>query len=170
MIFLTVWKSQKVMERKEDAIQVLNDLLKINNDRIREYRKAAKQIIDFDWRTLFLSMIDESKKFATELVLAILQKGGVPHSATTSGKIYRFWVEMKDTFTGMDRESILNECEFVEDAALKAYNRALENEDLTAELALLISKQLESLHSSKLTLNRYRDMSLFDLYKVGIIK
>ncbi len=117
------------MERKEDVTQVLNDLLKINNDRIKEYRKAAKQIVDFEWRNLFLVMIDDSRKSGTELALEILKRGGTPqiNSTTTSGKIYRFWMEIKDTFTGMDRESILNECEFVEPDTQAMWNHALLN-------------------------------------------
>ncbi|MEJ0057035.1 MAG: DUF2383 domain-containing protein [Bacteroidota bacterium] len=76
------------MARKEELTQVLNDLLKINNDRIKEYRKAIKEILDFEWRNIFLTNIDESKKFALELSLAIMQNGGEPkiNSTTTSGK------------------------------------------------------------------------------------
>lgn len=158
------------MERKEDVTQVLNDLLKINNDRIKEYRKATKQIVDFEWRNLFLTMIEESKKSGMELALEILRRGGTPqmNSTTTSGKIYRFWMEIKDTFTGMDRESILNECEFVEDGALRAYKKALEHEDFTPELTILIRRQYDSLTTSQLTMNHYRDIAMLDLYKAGI--
>jgi uncharacterized protein (TIGR02284 family) len=156
------------MERKEEVHQVLNDLLKINNDRIKEYRKAIKEIIDFEWRTIFLTNIDESKKFGMELSLAMLKNGGTPQmtATTTSGKIYRLWIEIKDTFTGRDRESILNECEFVEDAVQKAYTKAMEHEDLTEEVKGVITKQYETLRSSHLVLNRYRDMALMDLYKI----
>ena len=158
------------MERKEDVTQVLNDLLKINNDRMKEYRKATKQIVDFEWRNLFLTMIDESKKFGLELALEILKRGGRPqvNSTTTSGKIYRLWMEIKDTFTGMDRESILNECEFVEDGALKSYKKALEHEDLTPELRALIRHQFDSLTSSQSTMNHYRDIAMLNLYKIGM--
>jgi uncharacterized protein (TIGR02284 family) len=156
------------MERKEEPTQVLNDLLKINNDRIKEYKKAVKEIVDFEWRTIFLTNIDESKKFALELSLAIMQNGGEPkiNATTTSGKIYRFWTEIKDTFTGRDRESILNECEFVEDAMLKAYSKALEHEDLNDHLKKVIGKQYETLRSSHLMINHYRDMALMNLYKI----
>ncbi len=156
------------MERKEELNQVLNDLLKINNDRIVEYRKAVKEIVDFDWRTIFLSNIDESKKFEMELSTAIMENGGALHasSTTASGKIYRFWTEIKDSFIGRDRESILNECDFVEDAILKAYSKALEHEDMTDELKKLIGRHLESLRSTNLTIDRYKDMSLFNLHRV----
>ncbi|CAN5582727.1 PA2169 family four-helix-bundle protein [soil metagenome] len=156
------------MEKKEEVTQVLNDLLKINNDRIREYRKGIREIVDFDWRTIFLTNIDESKKFGNELALAIINLGGNPEtgSTTTSGKIYRFWTELKDTFTGTDRESILNECEFVEDGVLLAYTRALEHEDLTIELNLLIKKQLASLRTAYVIINKYRDMGVLDLYNL----
>ncbi|MEJ0057034.1 MAG: PA2169 family four-helix-bundle protein [Bacteroidota bacterium] len=81
-------------------------------------------------------------------------------------KIYRFWTEIKDTFTGRDRESILNECEFVEDAVLKAYAKAMEHEDLTVDLKKVIGRQYDTLLSSHLMINHYRDMALMNLYKV----
>jgi len=156
------------MERKEELSQVLNDLLTINSDRIKEYRKAVKEIADFEWRTIFLSNIDESRKFSMELSLAIMQNGGEPkmNSTTTTGKIYRLWTEIKDTFTGRDRESILNECEFVEDAVLKAYSKAMEHEDIKDELRKVIGRQQEALHSSRVMINHYRDMALMNLYKI----
>ncbi|NOT76040.1 MAG: PA2169 family four-helix-bundle protein [Cyclobacteriaceae bacterium] len=156
------------MERKEEFTQVLNDLLKINNDRIRQYKKATKEIADLDWRTLFLSNIDESKKFGMELSLEIMRNGGEPKvgSTTTSGKIYRFWMEIKDTLTGKDRESILNECEFVEDAVLRAYERAMQRKDFSVDISRLLGRQLELLRESHATINRYRDMTLLDLYKI----
>ncbi len=154
------------MEQKEDVTQVLNDLLKINNDHMLEYKKATKQIVDFEWTNLFLSLIDESKKFGQELAAAILQRGGVPqlNAMTSYGKIYQFWMEIKDAFSGMDKASIFNKYEFLEEGALQAYKRALEYEILSPELKSMILRQYDNQTSSQSTINYDRDTAVLNLY------
>src|ERR1700712_1740886 len=110
-----------------NAIEILNDLLKINNDRVEGYSKASGEINDIDLKTVFLSMADESRKIASELVREIRKSGGEAQSSSTTaaGKIYRTWMDVKSTFTGKDRQATLNSCEFGEDAAQKAYKEAI---------------------------------------------
>jgi uncharacterized protein (TIGR02284 family) len=134
------------MERKEDLNQVLNDLLKINNDRIAVYRKAIKEVYEFDIKTVFTTMVEESRKFGVKLALEILRRGGTPlvGSTTTAGKIYRIWNEIKESLLGQDRESILNACEFVDDAIQRAYKQALEHSDLPQDLRSEIATQQSS--------------------------
>src|SRR3954466_7508632 len=124
------------MEKKEDLNQVLNDLLKINNDRIGVYKKAIKEVREFDVKTVFSGLVEECKKFGVKLALEILRRGGTPvvASTTTAGKIYRLWFEIKESLLGTDRESILNACEFVDEAIQRAYRQALEHSDLPADL------------------------------------
>jgi uncharacterized protein (TIGR02284 family) len=131
------------MERKEDLNQVLNDLLKINNDRIEVYKKAIKEVREFDIKRVFAELVDECKKFSVKLALEILRRGGTPMvgSTTTAGKIYRFWYEIKESLLGTDRESILNACEFVDEAIQNAYRQALEHSDLPPDLRSEITTQ-----------------------------
>ena len=42
-----------------------------------------------------------------------------------SGALHRIWLDVKATFSGHDRKSILAECERGEDAIVKAYQTAL---------------------------------------------
>jgi uncharacterized protein (TIGR02284 family) len=131
------------MEKKEDLNQVLNDLLKINNDRMEVYKKAIREIYEFDIKALFAGMVEECRKFSVKLALEVLRRGGTPMvgSTTTAGKIYRFWQEIKESLLGTDRESILNACEFVDDAIQRVYGKALEHSDLSPELRSEIMNQ-----------------------------
>ena len=68
-------------------------------------------------------------------------------------------MDVKNTFTGGDRESILGSCEFGEDAAQKAYNEALETDaEMDADTRQLIMKQKNSLKSSHDIIKKYRDL------------
>ena len=126
-----------------NQIEVLNDLIQINNDRIEGYNKAIKNMEDgTDLRLLFSSMVEQSQHFAHDLREEVRKLGGEPEKGTTAaGKIYRTWMDVKAQFGGTDRESILNSCEFGEDAAKNAYKMALENNDLNEAQRDLIHRQ-----------------------------
>lgn len=148
------------MEKNEKIAEVLNDLIEINNDRIEGYEKAAKETEteDADLRTLFTDMADESRTYAAELKGHVSTTGKEPATDTTKrGKIYRVWMDIKAAITGHDRKAILASCEFGEDAAQRAYDRALEDEDLTGEVREVINAQKSKLKKSHDKIKRMRD-------------
>lgn len=150
------------MERNEKAIEVLNDLIRINNDRIEGYEKAIDKTNekDIDLRGVFSRMADESRKYANELTAQVRRLGGDPATGTTSsGKIYRVWMDVKSGLSSSERKSVLEECEFGEDAAQKAYEKALDTDSgLPVEVRALIQQEKSSLKSSHDAIKSYRDM------------
>ena len=149
------------MVSNEKLVEVLNDLVEINNDRIVGYEKAADETkeVDVDLQAIFHKMADESRKYKSELVNEVRRLGGEPSTGTTnSGKIYRVWMDVKATFTGKDRQAILENCEFGEDAAQKAYKLALESDaDIDVDTRQLITSQQSSLKTSHDLIKKYRD-------------
>jgi len=150
------------MERNERTVEVLNDLIRINNDRVEGYEKAITETneTDVDLRNIFNRMVQESRNYARELTDQVQRLGGDPASGTTaSGKIYRVWMDIKSGFSRSERKSVLEECEFGEDAAQKAYEKALApDNDLTPDVRTLVQKEKTSLKSSHDTIKSYRDM------------
>jgi uncharacterized protein (TIGR02284 family) len=149
------------MEKNERAIEVLNDLIRINNDRIEGYEKAVNKTneTDVDLRTIFSRMAQESRKYASELTTQVTRLGGDPASGTTaSGKIYRVWMDVKSGISSSERKSVLEECEFGEDAAQKAYEKALDSDNnLPADIRSLIQEEKTNLKNSHDTIRNYRD-------------
>lgn len=149
------------MERNERTIEVLNDLIRINNDRIEGYEKAVNKTneTDLDLRTVFSRMAQESRKYANELTAQVRRLGGDPASGTTSsGKIYRVWMDVKSAVSSSERKSVLEECEYGEDAAQKAYEKALDTDnDLPADVRSLIQEEKMNLKNSHDTIRNYRD-------------
>ncbi len=140
--------------------EILNDLVQINNDRIEGYEKAMHELEpeDSDLKALFVKMIGESHKHKLALATEVQALGKDIETGTTgSGKIYRAWMDVKAVFTGHDRQTVLNNCEFGEDAAQKAYKTALEDEDLSANLRALISEQKTQLRASHDQIKALRD-------------
>lgn len=141
------------MISNETTINVLNDLVKINNDRTQDYEKALKELPedDTDLRELFISMIDESHQYKLALVEEIQVAGGeADKGTTTSGKIYRAFMDVKAVFSGHGRMAILENCEAGEDAAQSAYITALQTEsELPSFLKDLVLTQQQSLKASR---------------------
>lgn len=141
---------------------VLNDLIRINHDRVVGYEKAIDELKaeDADLSTLFQRYITESRQYAQELTTEVQRLGGDPADGTTnSGKIYRVWMDLKAAISGKDRQTILNNCEFGEDAAQKAYDMALNAEtEFEPSLRELIVRQKASLKAGHDEVKRLRDM------------
>lgn len=149
-----------IMENTTVNTEILNDLIQINNDRVTGYQKAMEELRaeDDDLKSLFAQMIRQSSQHKATLIQEVQVLGVTPESGTTtSGKIYRAWMDLKAVFTGHDRETVLNNCEFGEDAAQKAYKMALETEGLSANLRSLISDQKTDLRSSHDQIKALRD-------------
>lgn len=148
------------MENSTINTEILNDLMEINNDRVTGYEKAISELsqADSDLRPLFSEMIMQSNRHRSALTQEIQVLGASADAGTTtSGKIYRAWMDIKAIFTGHDRETVLNNCEYGEDAAQKAYKMALETEGLSANLRSIISGQQEDLKASHDRIKALRD-------------
>jgi uncharacterized protein (TIGR02284 family) len=144
----------------KESIEVLNDLVKINNDRIEGYTKAAEDIKneDFALQPVFNRMANESRQYVSDLNSYIHEMGGeAGEGTTTAGKLYRAWMDVKATFTGRDRTSVLSSCEYGEDQAQKAYNEALSNIELDSETRELLSGQKLALKESHDLIKQLRD-------------
>jgi uncharacterized protein (TIGR02284 family) len=150
------------MEANKELIEVLNDLIRINHDRTEGYHKAVEELkpTDIDLKTMFTNMANTSVQYANALAAEVRNLGGSPAAdSTQSGKLYRVWMDIRSGISARDRKSVLALCEFGEDAALKAYNLALESDaEIPADIRQLIMDQKGSIQSSHDVVKRYRDM------------
>lgn len=146
----------------EKTAEVINDLIRINNDRIEGYEKAADKAEpkDVDLQVIFRQMSAESRSYVNDLrryATGMGEEVGTDDT-TLRGKIYRAWMDVKATFTGKDRKALLASCEFGEDAAQKAYDAALSSDaQLSADVRQLIMDQKSSLKKSHDRIKALRD-------------
>jgi len=146
----------------EKLTGILNDLIRINHDREAGYEKAMEELKDedADLRALFSRYVNESRQYAQELTTEVSRLGGKPTDGTTnSGKVYRVWMDLKAAIAGKDRKAILDNCEFGEDAAQKAYDTALNTDiDLEPSVRDLIVRQKATLKTGHDEVKRLRDL------------
>jgi uncharacterized protein (TIGR02284 family) len=158
MILIPLLKTA-FMQNSRETVEVLNDLILMNNDRILGYEKAIHETKqeDSDLKILFASMVAESHRMKIALATEVQTLGAeVSKGTTTEGKIYQVWRELKAVFNGHNRHTILSNCEAVEDAAQRAYRTALTH-DLPAFIRDLLTRQLETLQSSHEEVKSLRD-------------
>ena len=151
------------METTEKTIDVLNDLVKINNDRVAGFEKASENL-DEDGRGLrpvFNKLAGESRDNAAALAEKARHFNGEAEEGTSiSGSLHRAWLEVKSTFTGNDLESILDECERGEDAIKAAYRSALDDaNELPYEVVQLITNQQQGILSGHDLIKSLRDQT-----------
>ncbi|MBO9595981.1 MAG: PA2169 family four-helix-bundle protein [Niabella sp.] len=135
----------------KDHSMLLNDLIRINNDRIAGYEKISNELregYDNDLKLLFSKMIINSNDLNADLSKMVSFLGGEPvtGSTTGAGKLYRLWLDVKALFTvTADRKTALEDCEQIEDAVQSAYDDALNEPGLPEEIIALLTSQKASL-------------------------
>lgn len=113
---------------------------------------------DTELKSLFTRFIGQSQGYRLALGTEVSAFGkDIETGTTTSGKIHRAWLDVKAAFTGHDTHNVLEECEFGEDAILKAYRTALEDENLPAYLRETISQQESELLDAHDEIKALRD-------------
>lgn len=149
------------MESRNTTIDVLNDLISINIDRVAGYQHAIEELKqeEMGLKSVFDGFIADSMRYREELKNKVVELGGTPATdSTLAGKVYRLWMDTKATLTGNNKVTILASCEFGEDAAQKAYEEALATADkVYNDVLQLITEQKDALKKAHDTVKSYRD-------------
>jgi uncharacterized protein (TIGR02284 family) len=143
----------------QEIVGSLNNLIQINNDRIQGYLTAAQETDQDDLKSVFSEMMTASQECRRELVQEVVKLGGTPiEGTTTSGKLFRVWMDVKAALTSKDRKAILNSCEFGEDAALKTYEGEIDADVLSGvELLPLVKEQHSKIKAGHDKIKQLRD-------------
>lgn len=148
------------METQENTVQVLNDLIEINNDRADGFDRASADLQpeNVDLKAVFDKFASDSREYVTQLAGLVGRNGENPDTGNTIlGTLHRAWIDVKASFGGNDRHSILAECERGEDAIKKAYRDALEQNDLGEEVRKVLLNQQDGISAGHDTIKALRD-------------
>ncbi|MBD1394467.1 ferritin-like domain-containing protein [Mucilaginibacter glaciei] len=149
------------LQHIQHQISALNDLIKINNDRIAGYQKALESTEDSSIKGIFESYADQSTGYVNQLNDYIRVLGGSPADGTTlSGKFHNTWMDVKAAFSKQDAHSILSDCEYGEDVAKSAYRKALDDKELIWEddkVVTILTNQLHGLNIAHDAVKALRD-------------
>lgn len=133
----------------EKTISVLNDLLKITNDRLEGYEKVEGKIweMNHSLQDDYEHMTSRTKMMKNQIIDLITEKGGDASDTTSiSGNIHRVWIDIKNSVLIKNlQESTLESVLFGEEAAIQAYQNALDSGELDAMSSEIVSEQLKDI-------------------------
>ena len=133
------------------TVSTLNDLLQITNDRIEGFNKVEDKVWEKypNLKSDYNNMVDQSQKMRLELKSLISERNGdADDSTTVAGGLHRTWIDVKNAFSSDNAESTLENVIFGENAAIEAYEKALDSGDLCPESTRVVQDQLHSLKAS----------------------
>jgi uncharacterized protein (TIGR02284 family) len=148
------------MEKDKKAIDVLNSLITINNDRIEGYERAANETEEGDLKSLFNKLRQTSQTCRQELASEVIKLGGEPAEGTrVDGKFFRAWMDVKAAITGKDRKAILSSCEYGEDVAVHTYEKVLKDkcDELTSAQQSMVQSQYQKIKADHDKVKALRD-------------
>jgi uncharacterized protein (TIGR02284 family) len=132
----------------KEVRSVLNDLIQTCKDGQQGFLDAAHHVQDANVKTMFLEFSQQRSMYAGELQQEVMRLQGEPEkSGTTTGALHRGWIDFKAKVSGQNDQAAIREAERGEDAAVKAYQKALEKmlpEDLRDTLERQFKGVLEA--------------------------
>jgi len=141
----------------EKTLSALNDLVEICKDGQHGFRTAAEDAKDADLARIFTEFSTQRTSFIAELQDRVRSLGGDPEkSGSVSGSLHRGWIDMKAAISSNEPHAVLSECERGEDAAVKAYREALD-ENLDPITRGIISRQYASVQAAHDRIKQLRD-------------
>ncbi|GGG59755.1 PA2169 family four-helix-bundle protein [Epilithonimonas arachidiradicis] len=135
----------------EKTVSALNDLLNITNDRIQGFSKVEDKVWETHptLRNDYDQMVSRSQDMKNDLIRLITERGGQPdNTGSTAGAIHRAWIDVKNELSFDNDEATLENVVFGENAAIKAYQNALDSGDLCPESSQVVLDHLHHLKAS----------------------
>ncbi len=149
------------MSQQKEIISTINDLIETLKDGQEGFRQASEAVKDSQLKMLFNEYSLQRSKFAGELQSEAIQLGEdqPENSSSTAGAMHRAWINLKVAITKNDDHAVLEECERGEDSAVNEYKKAMEDEDLSAPVRDLISRQYVDVKRAHDRIRALRDAS-----------
>jgi uncharacterized protein (TIGR02284 family) len=148
------------MAQTSEMVSTLNSLIETLKDGQQGFRQASEAVKDNTLKSLFNEYSLQRAKFAGELqneVIRSLGESQPEDSSSTAGALHRAWINLKSALTAGDDHAILAECERGEDSAVAEYKKAMEEENLSAPLRDIVSRQYTDVKAAHDRVKALRD-------------
>ncbi len=162
---MTLNYSKPHYTKADKIIEVLNDLSKINSDRVACYSNALEYpaIASTSLKEDFMQIIKDGRNYFQQLVQTIGQiDNHVKPDTIITGKIYRAWKDLKVTLSNTSQKTLIASFKYNEEIALHAYKAAINLNVVTnADIQQQIEEQEEALRTIYYRMLKYREVRNF---------
>ena len=127
-------------------VEGLNDLLAKNYDAEKGFKEAAEKTENPVFKSLYRNKSSQRYSFGHEIKEMINEMNGeVDKGTSVAGDAHRAWMNFRNFFSNNNEESLLEEIERGEQAALKDYDQFLNmEENMPHRVKSAISRQRNS--------------------------
>lgn len=141
----------------ETTTRAFTDLLNLNRTSAKGYQEAADEVKSSELKSQLNQYSQQRSQFVSQLEQQANQLGITAQNDTTlesvatdaAAAVHRGWINVKSAITGSDDSSILSTCETGEESALKAYDTALQAQDLSPSAKSVLQQQRSEIQSAK---------------------
>jgi uncharacterized protein (TIGR02284 family) len=147
------------MKEQKEIISTINSLIETLKDGQEGFKQAAEGVKDPELKSLFNEYSQQRSRFAAELQSQARSLGEPePETSTTaSGALHRAWINLKSALTRGDDHAILAECERGEDSAVDEYKKAAVDDNLSAPVRDIVSRQYAEVKKAHDRIKNLRD-------------
>lgn len=146
-----------VADGDDEVVDVLNDLLENARDGEYGFSSLAEEVEASALKTVFSDRAAQCREAARELAEMVTRYGGEPaEGGTVSGALHRGWVHVKGAVGANSEQSMLDECERGEDAAVARYRKALK-QNLPMDVLALVERQAQGAQRNHDQMKMLRD-------------
>ncbi len=137
------------MTHLEKIFRQLNELLIMNHEVEIIYLEAHDIVNDEDLMTFFRERNFERNEFGRALKREVVKLGGSPKGLNDlSDRYYKGWMKFKELLDTDNEFELLNEISKIKRLNIAAYNKLLQERNLSLSLCKLLVKQRDSIQMS----------------------
>lgn len=138
----------------------LQELLQKNYDAERDFKKAIEKADSSELKKFFKGQAVMHNHFATEIDKVLHALNEHPkEKGTTTGALFRTWLDIKTIFTKKDDEAVLEECIRGEKNSIREYESELKKVNFSPQ-----EKEMLNEHLSKMKMTLQETKRLEDLF------
>lgn len=135
--------------------KAIKDVLDICHDGVKGYERAAEDVQNEEFRTIFHRLAQQRKLFIEELKNDMRDRGAsLEDSGTVKGYFHRNWLDLKASFSSKEDSTVINEARTGEKEALEVYDEAL-NSDVPQYIKDRLQKQRRLIAGAIVQLNEF---------------
>lgn len=133
-------------EAQKQVVSNLQDLLVMNYDANKGFKKAIKEAGDRELKEYLKVQAFMHQRYATQIDRLIHSLNHTPlEEGSTAGKFHRIYMDLILAISGNDDSKIMEECVRGQKATWKAYKEKLRNHNFPLEIKEVLKKHLVEL-------------------------
>ncbi|QQX77307.1 MULTISPECIES: ferritin-like domain-containing protein [Aequorivita] len=137
------------MKFTEKMSNKLNELLEKNYDAEKGYKKAAENVENTKLKQFFNEQAPKRYDFGHEIKNEIKNYGETPEKGgSATGAMHRTWMDIETAFSSNNEETILEEVQKGEKAAIEEYNEVIQDTTLPPTTQKILTNQRDAIQNA----------------------